>query len=152
MKLRSPFVGEILKVVQMLPQGMLLLLEDYIAGVEVDVCAAVVCSFFANLFVIRNCFQVRHSSVDTIERVLSMWLDLIAPCVVPGKMILITVHGNSLQTICMCLQPSLDHECSFIKCAVAPGVTAKRKALCVGCLGQCGKNMFVRFRCSCRGV
>merc|ERR1711933_493732 len=40
----------------------------------------------------------------TIERVLPMWNDQIAPCVMAGKSVLVAAHGNSLRAICKYLE------------------------------------------------
>ena len=40
----------------------------------------------------------------TIVRVLPMWFDQIAPCIMSGKNVLVAAHGNSLRAICMYLE------------------------------------------------
>merc|ERR1712166_848635 len=40
----------------------------------------------------------------TIERVLPMWFDQIAPCIMGGKSVLVAAHGNSLRAICKYLE------------------------------------------------
>jgi len=41
---------------------------------------------------------------DTVERVMPLWHDVIAPSVRSGKQILIAAHGNSLRALVMYLQ------------------------------------------------
>merc|ERR1712146_644303 len=36
----------------------------------------------------------------TVDRVLPFWFDHIAPCVMAGKSVLVSAHGNSLRAIC----------------------------------------------------
>merc|ERR1712176_685422 len=36
----------------------------------------------------------------TVDRVLPFWNDQIAPCVLAGKSVLVTAHGNSLRALC----------------------------------------------------
>jgi len=40
----------------------------------------------------------------TIVRVLPMWFDQIAPCIMSGKSVMVAAHGNSLRAICMYLE------------------------------------------------
>jgi len=40
----------------------------------------------------------------TIDRVLPVWFDQIAPCIMSGKSVLVAAHGNSLRAICMYLE------------------------------------------------
>merc|ERR1719401_430435 len=40
----------------------------------------------------------------TVDRVLPFWFDTIAPCVMAGKSVLVTAHGNSLRAICKYLE------------------------------------------------
>lgn len=40
----------------------------------------------------------------TVDRVLPFWADHIAPCVLAGKSVLVTAHGNSLRAICKYLE------------------------------------------------
>jgi len=40
----------------------------------------------------------------TVDRVLPCWTDHIAPCVMAGKSVLVTAHGNSLRAICKYLE------------------------------------------------
>merc|ERR1711862_895696 len=40
----------------------------------------------------------------TVERVLPFWFDNIAPCVMAGKSVLVSAHGNSLRAICKYLE------------------------------------------------
>jgi len=46
----------------------------------------------------------------TIERVLPVWNDQIAPCVMAGKSVLVAAHGNSLRAICMYLKKMSENE------------------------------------------
>lgn len=40
----------------------------------------------------------------TVDRVLPFWFDHIAPCVMAGKSVLVSAHGNSLRAICKYLE------------------------------------------------
>merc|ERR1712176_1634175 len=40
----------------------------------------------------------------TVDRVLPFWFDHIAPCVMSGKSVLVSAHGNSLRAICKYLE------------------------------------------------
>jgi len=40
----------------------------------------------------------------TVDRVLPFWFDHIAPCVMAGKTVLVSAHGNSLRAICKYLE------------------------------------------------
>jgi len=40
----------------------------------------------------------------TVDRVLPFWNDQIAPCVLAGKSVLVTAHGNSLRALCKHLE------------------------------------------------
>merc|ERR1712046_34680 len=46
----------------------------------------------------------------TIERVLPVWNDQIAPCVMSGKSVLVAAHGNSLRAICKYLKGMTNEE------------------------------------------
>jgi 2,3-bisphosphoglycerate-dependent phosphoglycerate mutase len=46
----------------------------------------------------------------TIERVLPLWNDQIAPCVMAGKSVMVAAHGNSLRAICMFLKGMTEKE------------------------------------------
>jgi len=40
----------------------------------------------------------------TVDRVLPFWFDHIAPCVMAGKSVMVSAHGNSLRAICKYLE------------------------------------------------
>jgi len=46
----------------------------------------------------------------TIDRVLPVWFDQIAPCIMSGKSVLVAAHGNSLRAICMYLEKMSEAE------------------------------------------
>jgi len=46
----------------------------------------------------------------TVERVLPYWFDHIAPCVMAGKSVLVSAHGNSLRAICKYLEGMSEKE------------------------------------------
>lgn len=46
----------------------------------------------------------------TVERVLPFWFDQIAPCVMAGKSVLVSAHGNSLRAICKFLEGMTEAE------------------------------------------
>mmetsp|Transcript_14124 Transcript_14124/g.33312 ORF Transcript_14124/g.33312 Transcript_14124/m.33312 type:complete len:251 (-) Transcript_14124:173-925(-) len=46
----------------------------------------------------------------TIDRVLPLWFDQIAPCIMSGKSVLVAAHGNSLRAICKFLEGMSEKE------------------------------------------
>merc|ERR550525_1058793 len=46
----------------------------------------------------------------TVERVLPVWHDQIAPCVMSGQNVLVVAHGNSLRAICKYLENMTEAE------------------------------------------
>jgi len=46
----------------------------------------------------------------TVDRVLPFWFDHIAPCVMAGKNVLVSAHGNSLRAICKYLEGMSEKE------------------------------------------
>jgi len=46
----------------------------------------------------------------TVERVLPFWNDVIAPCVMAGKVPLVAAHGNSLRALCMYIEGMSEKE------------------------------------------
>merc|ERR1712137_289922 len=48
----------------------------------------------------RSALPGAESLKLTVERVLPFWNDQIAPCILAGRSVLVTAHGNSLRAIC----------------------------------------------------
>jgi len=51
-----------------------------------------------------------ESLAITVDRVLPFWFDHIAPCVMAGKSVLVSAHGNSLRAICKYLEGMSEKE------------------------------------------
>merc|ERR1711862_251903 len=52
----------------------------------------------------KNALPGAESLKLTVERVLPYWFDNIAPCIMAGKNVLVSAHGNSLRAICKYLE------------------------------------------------
>merc|ERR1711948_79722 len=46
----------------------------------------------------------------TVDRVLPFWNDQIAPCIMAGKSVLVSAHGNSLRAICKYIENMSEKE------------------------------------------
>merc|ERR1711972_991049 len=58
----------------------------------------------------KNALPGAESLKLTVERVLPFWNDQIAPCVMAGKSVLVSAHGNSLRAICKYLENMSEKE------------------------------------------
>lgn len=52
----------------------------------------------------RSALPGAESLKTTVDRVLPLWFDTIAPCVMAGKSVLVSAHGNSLRALCMYIE------------------------------------------------
>mmetsp|Transcript_112939 Transcript_112939/g.241069 ORF Transcript_112939/g.241069 Transcript_112939/m.241069 type:complete len:250 (+) Transcript_112939:66-815(+) len=58
----------------------------------------------------RNALPGAESLKITVDRVLPFWFDSIAPCVMAGKSVLISAHGNSLRALCKYIEGMTEKE------------------------------------------
>mmetsp|Transcript_31568 Transcript_31568/g.72049 ORF Transcript_31568/g.72049 Transcript_31568/m.72049 type:complete len:251 (+) Transcript_31568:74-826(+) len=58
----------------------------------------------------KNALPGAESLALTIDRVLPLWFDQIAPCIMSGKNVLVAAHGNSLRAICKFLEGMSEKE------------------------------------------
>jgi bisphosphoglycerate-dependent phosphoglycerate mutase family 1 len=57
-----------------------------------------------------NALPGAESLKTTVDRVLPFWFDNIAPCVMAGKSVLISAHGNSLRALCKYIEGMSEKE------------------------------------------